>query len=150
MTDNYKDIYRILYFYVNYILRCEKIIKDEYSLTDHPYLNKKRIPKKGEVIFNGGFLEYNFHGSGCSFLFENIDIDYDIYIDRSNYIVTSPWKFKKFIDSFSRNVIDERDVEQWLEILKDNGVVEKVFTDYSIFEISFEWYSNYNPAPSAG
>jgi hypothetical protein len=130
----------LLSTYVDIILKCENCLKDNYNLENIPYLHKGEIPKSGTMQFEGRLLKYNFHGSGCTFELGVIELSYDIYIDRENYIVTSPWKFLQFIKSYLKQAseINEIQIANYLEKFSNEKIVKKVYPDYLVYEINLK------------
>jgi hypothetical protein len=140
MTDEQKQ--ELLYNYIGMVLKCEGLLMKNYNLESIPYLNKRSIPKSSKLLLDGVELEYNFHGSGCSFILGSIELDYDIYVDRENYIVISPWGFMLFINSFLKPVTNytEEQIAEWLETLNSKGIINKIYQEYFVYEVSFTWY----------
>lgn len=140
---NELKIQELLFTYVDLILVCEGHIKKAYNLQSIPYLNKDKIPKREHLQFDNETLEYDFHGSGCTFKFGPIEINYDIYLDRENYIVTSAYKFTTFINSYldSDSKITESQISIMLKKLEDKRIINKIYENYFVYEINFEWYN---------
>jgi hypothetical protein len=143
MTD--EQMQELLLTYVDVILKCENGIKETYRLESIPYLNKDRIPKSNKLLVEGVQLEYNFHGSGCTFIYGSIELDYDIYIDREDYIVVSLWGFTIFVNSFLKPETNysELQILEWLEILNAQKKINKIYEEYFVYEVSLSWYNAY-------
>jgi len=90
-------------------------------------------------------LEYNFHGIGCTFILGPIELDYDIYIDRENYIVVSPWGFSLFVNTFLKleENYTEAQITDWLEMLNDKKIIKKIYNEYFVYEVDLKWYYAY-------
>ena len=138
MTE--ETIKKTLATYVGLILKCETLLKKNYNLTSIPYLHKGDIPKNGVLQIDNSMLSYNFHGSGCTFMLGNIELSYDVYADRENYIVTSPWKFQQFVNSYLTEKITEAQIADYLELFDKKNIVKRVYPDYLVYAINFEWY----------
>jgi hypothetical protein len=120
----------------------KNIIEKWYSLNSIPYLNKDKIPKAGKLENDGIHLEYKFHGSGCTFILDSIELDYSIYADQENYIVVSPWGFTCFVNTYlnTNTSYTEAQVAEWLELLNFKDVINKIYEGYFVYEVSFAWY----------
>jgi len=131
-----------LYNYVDVILKCERGIMENYDLDSIPYLNQGRIPKRNKFLLDGIDLEYNFHGSGCTFILGSVELDYCIYIDREDYIVVSPWGFTCFVNTFLKSdvIYTEAQIAEWLEGFNNLAIINKIYDEYLVYEISLTWY----------
>jgi formate-dependent nitrite reductase cytochrome c552 subunit len=139
---NKEEMQHLLIAYVDLILKCENALRKYYGLDNIPYLETDKFPKKSKISTNELSFEYHFHGSGCTILLEKIELHYDIYVDRSNYLVTSPWKFMKFANGYLQtyNQLTEVQIAEWLKILSDENILKIIYEDYLVYEISFKWY----------
>lgn len=129
-----------IFSYTDWIERFEKALMKEYNLKSIPFLNQSIIPRNSSILIDGEIIKFKFHGSGCSLQSEFFDLSYDVYVDRDNYIVTSPWKFMCFINSFFKMSITEQDSANWLISASKENIVNRVFEDYLVYEINIEWY----------
>ena len=73
---------------------------EKYSLKDNPYKCQSSFPRKDIVKSANEVFDYRYHGAGCSFECSNFEVHYDYDITRSNYIITSPWKFGRFVATY--------------------------------------------------
>lgn len=133
-----------LYFYVKMIVEFENCLKSTYHLEGVPYHDLGKIPKNGVIQLNKFDCNYRFHGSGCTFNVGSIEVGYDFYINLENYIITSPWKFMRFIESYSDEKVSEAEVVNKLASLNSQGIVTKVYEEYLVYEVSFSWFYSFN------
>lgn len=139
------EIQRLIFAYVDLILKCENSLREKFNIDGIPYAHQKITSKTGELNINATPLEYNFHGSACTIVFGSIELNYDVYLDRENYIVTSPWKFMRFINSYRQQTteINESIVTEYLQTLSRSGMISKVYKNYLVYEINFNWYVSF-------
>jgi hypothetical protein len=139
---NDSKLEELLFTYVKLILKCEGYLKYKYDLKDIPYKSREKIPQSGQFELEGTQLRFYIHGLSCKFSLGAITIDYDIYLDRKNYIATSPWKLSQFVNSYSKleEEFTEIQIANFLAKLKDRGVISKILPDYLVYEINFDWY----------
>jgi len=143
-----------LFEYAKIILRFEKALVDTYRLGDNPYQCQRLFPSAGTVMSDNEVFEYRFHGRGCSFNYADLEVHYDYNIPEEDYIMTVPWKFWRFADTFltkNREVtipIDQ--IADMLEKLNEKGVIQKVHPDFLQYQIGFSWYETYVPLKEYG
>lgn len=142
---NGAEIEELLFNYLKLILKIERSLNEYFGFTGIPYANQKITSKTGRLIVDGSVLTFNFHAIGCSCQFDSIVLDYDIYLDRNNYVVTSPWQLMRFVNSYQDEPgkIDQTQALQFLTVLSEKGIVSKIFESYLIYSIDFEWYASY-------
>lgn len=126
----------LLRSYTHHILEFERVLMKQYNLTKLPYISLSEFPRRGILQVGSKTYEYNFHGSGCTFSSGVIEVNYDAYIDRDNYLIASPWKFMTFIKTLSDNIdLTEEEALKILEKLAKDGFVNKIYDNYSVYEI---------------
>jgi hypothetical protein len=137
-----------LFNYVRLILSFEQSLVLKYNLEDNPYSCQSLFPRKGTIDTENGLFEYRFHGSGCSFDNKIYEVHYDYHIVEADYITTVPWKFWRFVVSEQRRRafkdLTQEDVGVALKELDQAGVLKRLYPEYSVFGISFSWYTNYD------
>ena len=131
--------------YVSLIKMCEGCLIDKFALDSVPYANQKIVSKEGDINAENIPFSYRFHGSGCRFIINgNIELDYDVYLTLENYIVTSPWKFMRFFETYYKSdtvIVTQADIGNWLDTLLVTGVITKLFPEYAVYSIDLRWWS---------
>ena len=88
-----------LFKYLERILEFERELTTFFNLSDIAYNEQDKFPKSGIIEFGGKEIGYQFHGNGCTFTDDGIEVGYSIYTDRKNYIATAPFEFMQFINT---------------------------------------------------
>lgn len=138
-----------IFRYLNEILEFENELKNVYQLQDIPFNELDKFPKSGLLVLNQKNIEYSYHGNGCTFKYDDIEITYDIYANRVNYIATSPFSIMTYINSYSfkkdhnEKPVTQVEVLKYLDELSILGAVKKIFENYLVYEISLVWYANF-------
>ena len=136
------EIKTLLSTYVELILKCENILKEKYEIEEIPYANQKKLPKRNEINSRAGLLKYNFHGAGCTFFLSEVELSYDVDLTCKNYLVTSPWKYSQFLNSYLilEDRIKEEEVDSFFLQFEKEGILDRVMSEYWNFRINFDWF----------
>lgn len=66
--------------------------------------NKGLIPKRNLSIKNSSIKGYVFHGSGCQFIFKNLNVDVEFNNDKVGF---TEWSFYRFVENEKFPVTEE-------------------------------------------
>lgn len=120
--------------YINDVNRVCKMMLQAFNLTSKEELIKYR--SSGEFYSNGGDNRYAFHGRGCRFSNNELEIDWDFgYGD--NWCGLDPWKLFYYIEN-NKFVHDFSDGYQIKEIFDDFVVNGKMVQKYDLYYINVE------------
>ena len=102
----------------NALIECYKL-ENFFSATARAYKDKK-ILKEGKIKLRGDSIEYNFHGTDCSYVFNGIKVNITFnFKDESSSYSFTPYDFKCFVESFNMVSVSEEDIS---ESLVENGL----------------------------
>ena len=127
------------------VKHLEKELVKRYSLKNIPYNEVgKALPREGTFVFLSCTIYYKFHGAGCLFRINNIELDYDVAPLSSNNIKLSPWKFLNFLKTCSNNendikALDQKQVFDILLEFEKCGILIKTPESIGTFEIQENW-----------
>lgn len=136
------DIEREIYSYAQIILDFERVVKIKYDLTSVRWLRVERFPKVGTVILKSQEVSYRFHGSGCTFSVDKVEVNYNVDVGEVDYLVTSPWFFFRYCTtkySELEGVFTEQSSHMALLELEQKGILKRDDIPYSGFRISSKW-----------
>lgn len=125
----------LLNIYAYHIINFENKLKKLYNIKDDMDLYE-RIREKKMIIGTIDNYKYNFHGAGCSLIFNGLTIEYD-FMPFNNYkIKFSIWKFSQFlITYFDLNHLDQIQVKKNLDELVKNKKLTKLKISGREFDI---------------
>jgi hypothetical protein len=139
---------KYLLIFVFIVKQLEKELTTQFDLQDIPYneVNKK-IPKKGTFNWRTYLVSFDFHGAGCLFKINNLELDYNIGPLSENNIKISPWKFLNFLKTYPKveSEINNLDQELLFNILiefEKAKILNKIPESMGTFEICEPWIKN--------
>lgn len=148
--DKSTDIEKVLFCFTNYVKRFHEHLIAKYQLTDIPYNVKGReFPKKGIEKIDNVVVEYQFHGSGCTLKWGEIEINYDIDPSSAHGTTISSYPIGRFIQTtpefkhlpYVNYSFDE--MQPLLESLEKEGVLmTRKPSDLGSFHINEAWYQS--------
>lgn len=138
------DIDTVIFSYVSYIKRFHEFLVRKYELTDIPYnVCGKMFPKFGSFLIDGHAIKYQFHGRGCSFYWNNIEVIYNVDAGSKNQILLGGYGLLKFMVS-SEVITEELSFDETMVILNDcecRGVfMRRKPNDLGSFHVNEVWY----------
>ncbi len=125
------EIIKYISDYENFIIKFENALKEKYQIEDDIYEHIDILNKKDS--FNN--YQYDFHGAGCRFTFDNIVCEYDFSLDEKSKYQFSLWKLKTFLESFYKNNIDNVELKISLEDLVSKKILKKLIIEEKVFDI---------------
>ena len=142
------EVREMLFAYARKVIIFEKCLIENYNLLGHPYNEQSKFPKSGHVSLNNEDIEYSFHGRGCTIIWGQVEIGYDVYVTEKNYITVSPWKFLRFIQTFYHNQnskqLTQRDSLNYLEELRVEDIIYKLNEEFMEYQIRMDWFESHN------
>ena len=95
-----------------------------------------KLPKKGII----GDYEYNFHGSGCDLVRDDVSVSYDRGESiGTNYMIQfSIWSISQFVQShpkYNGKYSTDEEIKSDLEILVKKGILSKLEIEGKVFEV---------------
>lgn len=143
MSNPITSIEIYLFHYTQLILEFEDVLKNNFKLPDHPWQCLKMFPRRGVVTEGPDSYSYHFHGRGCSFDYNGLEVHYDYVITEPNYLTTVPWKFWRFVTTFAkregRQELSEIQIAEALEALSGKGPIVKIDPQFPNYQINFQW-----------
>lgn len=136
-------IHDSLFKLVDLIIWFENGLKTFYHLNDHPYNCQEKIPKSSSIKIQNEVVSYSFHGIGCTFTTNDIEVNYSIYVNEKDYIVISPWGLMQFLNSNSNELkekITQKEALEYLEYMEKDGLVKRYLDHHLIFQIDMSLY----------
>ncbi|MBX3254766.1 MAG: hypothetical protein KF862_11550 [Chitinophagaceae bacterium] len=79
--------------------------------------NKRLIPERNLSIKDSNIKGYVFHGSGCQFIFKNLNVDIEFNNDNIGF---TEWGFYRFVESEKFHITEEEVNSFLLEKVKNN------------------------------
>jgi hypothetical protein len=136
-----------LFQYVQLILRFETALKKIYNLKDNPYRCQHFFPRAGKLETMADLFTYRFHGAGCSFEHNNVEVHYDYHIIEDNYLTTVSWKFWRFVVTYSNlkgwaNLTND-EVDHELEALTSTKAIQRLYPHNLVYQINFSWVESF-------
>jgi hypothetical protein len=142
MKDQIKNYLTKLVIIVKHL---EKDLVNKYNAKGILYNEVgKTIPREGTLIFFNYSVFYKFHGAGCLFKINDLELDYNMAPISDNNIKISPWNFLNFLKTCS-NVEDDiksLDQGQIFNILiefEKLGILHKTPESMGSFEVCESW-----------
>lgn len=139
---------KTIHFVVGKILnRFEKYSED----TDLKFIEifwklyiQKEIPKHDLLKVDENTIEYNFHGGGCFFKYNDIEIDTSFYTESGEFVISySVNKLWDFIKSSKSNV-DFKELSELDEILEkiclEGIILRNVSLPFKVYHSRFPPY----------
>lgn len=118
--------------------KCIGLLYERYDFDIHPNRARqiKLLPPKGNFDFSDGTLEYSFHGDGCCFLLNDMEIDFNFNSEGSfrGFGIYTLSNFARTLDDYS--IFSDRNlVEEYLNKFIQEGIIKNVNPPYPLYKI---------------
>jgi hypothetical protein len=115
------------------------LLKKKYEFNTEPTYNDAGniFPKKGELIEEKNIYHYQYHGSGCTIIKNEIWINYNIDILNNNEITITAWDIKKFIETLNNcsSPYKSSEINQVFLKLEEEKILKRREEEFMIFNI---------------
>ncbi len=141
--ENIKDIFL---FYADTIIKFNKRIKQEFSTSNIPYEDAgKLFPKIGTIDIQQVTVPYRFHGAGCTFFWNEIEVYFSVDVTNKNWIVITPGGLQQFLSTYLNvdKIDDLYPIESVLQYLVDETLLLTRENSKGTFVLNNESYSRY-------
>ncbi|WP_430901905.1 MULTISPECIES: DUF6896 domain-containing protein [unclassified Paraflavitalea] len=139
----------LLHIYVSYIKIFEASLVEKYKLDDIPYnLAGKKFPKNGSLKIDNEFIEYRYHGRGCTLLWNKVKIIFKVDAASENKIIITPLSWDVFLETYMVQFPEKKYSNMndcILEHFESIGIFTKRQTkNSSDFNVNEVWISSFN------
>lgn len=119
----------------------ELLFRETFNDDTSPILLSSRttkVPKKGAINYRHYRVDYQFHGNGCKFRFQDgtiLDFNYDPKLNWS-FRGIDFFKFMDFLDSRKKVNLSRRGLEKGLDKLEEEGVINRVDPNFRLYNLN--------------
>lgn len=121
-------------------IQCfNNVLKQKYEFESEPTYNDAGniFPRKGNLTEKGNVYNYQFHGSGCTVIKNEVWINYNIDVLNNNEITITAWDIKKFIETSTNETspYESSEINQIFLELEKMHILKRRDEDLMIFSI---------------
>lgn len=135
----------IIFDFVERVKLFNALLTNEYKLTESPYnLSGKAFPKTGFILYGDIKIRYNFHGRGCTFYMDEIEVNFNVDASNIHQIMIGSYSIKKFIETSNYHSFKfMKEINEILELCEEKGVLMKRLpNDLGSWHVNEAWYNS--------
>ncbi len=131
LTEELKEFYQLTQDFIDAICVEYNIIKSEFTNSPYSFAGVM-FPKSGLLKMGDREIEYSFHGAGCDFWVNNLEVRYDFAPFINYNIKVSSWKFLQFVYSKHPDLKTTFSHEDLIAELENSSKYEEFFSKHEM------------------
>ena len=145
---NNNEIENIFYKYISLIKTFNESLIKYYNLSENPYNSSgKLFPKIGSILIDRVEVKYRFHGRGCTFFWNELEIFFNVDPNNRNPIIITPGGVYTFLNNYSTvyntNNFSEKTEELILDFTQKSILILERYLGAEIYYLNEEWYKSF-------